>query len=477
MAGIVSYGAYIPMFRMKRQVLSQVWGKEAGKGERAIANADEDSITMAVEAVVDCLTDFDRRAVDGLYLASTTFPYKDKQGASIVRAAADLRADCSTMDFGTSLRGASNALSAALNAVKAGEAKQVIATASECRIPAPNSEFEPITGDGAAAFLIGDKDVAVSVDGSYSLSSEFIDIWRKSNDTYAWAWEDRFIKDEGLLKILPQAVKGLMKKYEVQPKDFTRAVFYAPDTRTQAAMAKEMGLNAKTQVPASVLFDSVGDTGAAFAAMMLVEALEEAKPGDKILFATYGDGADAYILTVKEQIEKVRNRRGIKNHLASKMDMANYGVYLQMRNMMEWQPNLRPPRRSPLTFVWRDHEMFYALMGQKCNKCGNIQYPKQRYCMYCEAKDDFSPIRLSDKKGKLFTYSIDERAREIILPLVRAVIDLEGGGRYYSSLTDRDPDKIDVGIDLEMTFRLVFDGTREGSGFRNYMWKARPVRC
>ena len=56
MVGIVSFGAYIPMFRMSREVLGQVWGKSAGRGEKAIANADEDSITMAVEAVVDSLT-------------------------------------------------------------------------------------------------------------------------------------------------------------------------------------------------------------------------------------------------------------------------------------------------------------------------------------------------------------------------------------------------------------------------------------
>jgi hydroxymethylglutaryl-CoA synthase len=206
-------------------------------------------------------------------------------------------------------------------------------------------------------------------------------------------------------------------------------------------------------------------------------ALEEANPGDKILFANYGDGADAYILQVQEQIKNVRNRRGMKRHLASKTPLNNYGIYLQMRDMMEWAPSVRPTRRSPFTFVWRERKAFYSGYGQKCKNCGNIQYPRQRACMYCQVQDDFEPIRLSDKTGKLFTYSIDERAREIILPLVRGVIDLDGGGRYYSSLTDRDPSKIEVGMDMELAFRLVFDGNKEGSGFRNYMWKARPVRC
>jgi len=476
MVGIVSYGAYIPMFRMSRDVLGSVWGKSVGRGERAIANADEDSITMAVEAVVDCLTGIDRQTVDGIYFASVSAPYKEKQSASIVRAAADFRENVDSADFTNSIRSCTSAMNAAVNAIKAGVAKRVAVVASDSRIPAPNSEFEPILGDGAAAFLLGDSDVAVSIEGSYTMSSEFHDIWRKESDRYHWAWEDRFIREEGFEKMIPQAVAALMKKYNVTTKDFAKAVFNAPDARSHAQIARNIGLDAKTQV-VNPLFDAVGDTGCAFAPMTLVQALEEAKPGDKILFANYGDGTDAYILQVQKQIENVRNRRGIKRHLASKMPLNNYGVYLQMRDMMEWSPSLRPTRRSAFTFVWRDRKMFYACYGQKCKTCGHIQFPKQRSCMYCQTQDNFEPVRLSDKKGKLFTYSIDERAREIMLPLVRAVIDLEGGGRYYSSLTDRDPSKIDVGMDMELTFRLVFDGKKEGSGFRNYMWKARPVRC
>lgn len=476
MVGIVSYGAYIPMFRMSRDVLGSVWGKSAGRGEKAVANADEDSITMAVEAVVDSLTGIDRKTIDGMYFASVSAPYKEKQSASIVRAAADLPEGIDSADFGNSIRSGTSAFNAALNAVKAGAAKKVAVAVADCRLPAPNSELEPLFGDGAAAFILGDSDVAVSVEGHYAVSSEFHDTWLKANDTYHWAWEDRFIKDEGWEKILPQAIKELMKKYNVGPKDFTKAVFNGADSRSHGAVASKVGLDAKTQV-VTPLYDAVGDTGSASAPMTLVQALEDAKPGDKILFANYGDGVDAYILQVQPQIEKVRNRRGIKKHLASKAPLANYGVYLQMRDMMEWAPSVRPTRRSAFTFVWRDHKGFYSGYGLKCKSCGNIQYPRQRFCMYCQTQDNFEPVRLSDKKGKLVTYSIDERAREIILPLVRAVIDFEGGGRYYSSLTDRDPAKIDVGIDMELTFRLVFDGNKEGSGFRNYMWKGRPVRC
>jgi hydroxymethylglutaryl-CoA synthase len=219
MIGIVSYGAYIPMFRMSREVLAQVWGKSAGRGERAVANVDEDSITMAVEALVDALTRIDRQSIDGLYFASVSAPYREKQSASIVKAAVDLRDDMESTDFANSIRAGTSALNAALNAIKAGAAKRTAVVASDCRLAAPNSDFEPVFGDGAAAFVLGDSDVAVSIEGSYTLSSEFLDTWLKAKDKYHWTWEDRFIKDEGWEKILPQAIEGLMKKYNFGPKD------------------------------------------------------------------------------------------------------------------------------------------------------------------------------------------------------------------------------------------------------------------
>jgi uncharacterized OB-fold protein len=97
--------------------------------------------------------------------------------------------------------------------------------------------------------------------------------------------------------------------------------------------------------------------------------------------------------------------------------------------------------------------------------------------MYCQTRGNFEDYRLSDKKGNLFTYSMDERAMEIVLPKVISIVDFEGGGRFYCSLTDRDTEKVEVGMPVELTFRMFLDGKEEGSGFRNYMWRARPIRC
>ena len=116
MAGIASYGAYIPLYRMSRPEIQKAWDSMMPiPGEKAVASYDEDSITMAVAAAIDCLNGIDRQLIDRLYFASTTSPYKEKQAASIVAGALGLNKDTLTMDFGGSLRSGTNAIRAAVD--------------------------------------------------------------------------------------------------------------------------------------------------------------------------------------------------------------------------------------------------------------------------------------------------------------------------------------------------------------------------
>jgi hydroxymethylglutaryl-CoA synthase len=471
MAGIVSYGAYIPIYRLSRAILGQVWGG-GGKGEKAIANWDEDSITMAVEAGMDCLQGIERQSVDALYFASTTPPFKEKQSASIIAAGLDLREDIIAADFGNSLRSGTIALRAALDAVKAGSAKQVLVIVSDCRPPAPNSAFEPLFGDGAAAFLIGADGVVAEIAASYYLTSEFIDIWRLECDLLPRTWEERFTLDEGYEPHMKKAVAALLKANGATAKDFSKAAFYAPNARSHGAMARSLGLDAKTQVQ-DPLFDSVGNTGAAFALMTLVGALEEAKPGDQILLGNYGDGADAHIIKVAPGIEKLKDRRGIKKHLESKVMLENYGKYLKFKNLIQFEETPMTRTRTSLPAMWRDRNWQYRCHGHKCNSCGKVQFPFQKRCMYCQAEEKFlEEVPLSDRKGVLFTYSMDERAAVVDPPNVLAAVNLNGGGRIFSQMTDRDVNNIKVGMPMELTFRKIHDAL----GVHNYSWKCRPAR-
>jgi len=471
-AGIESYGAYVPIYRLSLETLAQVWGGRIKQGEKAIANWDEDSITMAVEAGIDCLAGIDRETVDGLYIASTSLPYNEKQSASIVAKALDLRSDVLTGDFTNSLRSGTVALRAALDAVNAGSAKRFLVISTDCRVPNPDSNFEKLLGDGAAALLVGSSNVIAEIEGSHTITSEFMDIWRRDGDRNVQFWEDRFIIQHGYIDHMRAVAKGLFEKTGLAAKDFAKAAYSVWwDKRRHAEAAGHMGFAPESLQ--DTLSTSVGNTGTAHAMMTLVGALEEAKTGDKIFFANYGDGADAFALRVTDALGKLPERRGIRKHVESKLPIPSYGKYLHFRNLMQWQTVREFPPYSSPPATWRGRQWIWSMRGHKCRQCGTIQVPVKRVCTWCQAKDDFEEVPLADKKATLFSYSIDSMATfNPDLPNVLAIVDFEGGGRLATTMTDRDLDDIQPNMPVELTFRKI----SEAKGVTNYFWKCRPIR-
>ena len=458
MAGITSYGAYIPFYRLGKETAG--WGIPI---EKPVANFDEDSITMAVAAGMDCISNGDREAVDSLTFATTTSPYIEKQGAAMVAAAVDLRRDIVTNDVTNSLRAGTQALRSALDAVKAGSAKQAMITVADCRTGIPGSEFDQNSGDGAAALLIGNEGVIANIIDSYTVSDEVLDNWRAEGDAAVRTWEDRFVLQTGYLSVMPEAIKGLLNKVNLDIKDIDKAVLYGPNSRRHVEMARQLGLDAgKVQEP---LFGQMGNTGAAYSLMLLIATLEEAKPGQKILVASYGDGADAFLLETTDQISRFNGKRGIKDSLEKKRIRKSVGVRGGTLKGLEGGPPSASAR-------WRARESIDRLHGAKCLSCGLIQYPQQRICSRCHTKDQWETVRLSDKPGKIFTFSLDYLVGGMDVPLAITIINFEGGGRGMFTMTDREVEDVQCEKPVEMTFRKL----RSSGGVHNYFWKAMPKR-
>ena len=137
MAGICSFGGYIPRYRLNRGVIYQAMGwmnpaniANAG-GEKAVANFDEDAITMAVAAGLNALKGFDRSAIEGVYMASTSMPYKERLNTGIVSTALGLDDHIRTADFSGGLKSGTTALLAALDAVAAKSLKNIVASGQD----------------------------------------------------------------------------------------------------------------------------------------------------------------------------------------------------------------------------------------------------------------------------------------------------------------------------------------------------------
>jgi 3-hydroxy-3-methylglutaryl CoA synthase len=469
MVGITSFGIHVPAYRLTREEISRAWKTRSLGGERAVAGPDEDSLTMAVGAILDCMK-HSHQEVDGLFFASTTSPYHEKQAAAIMAAAVDLPERTRTVDFADSLRSGTIALSSALDAVKSGSAENIIIAASDSRMGAGKSQFELSFGDGAAAIAVGRSDVVASIEGSYSLFSELLDLWRLEGSTFVQAWEERFIVNEGYMNVMQKTVHGVMEKYQLTPEKFAKAVLYGPDGRSHANLAKRLGFNLQTQVQ-DPLLQEIGNAGTASLPMMLVGALCDARPGDRLLVANYGDGGDAFILRVTENIEKLKGTQNIRKRLAKK-SYIDYEKYLNWRDLVPSEEPRRPNARpSSVTCLWRERRSVLSLYGGKCNQCGAVQYPPQRICAHCLAKDDSRGYKLSDKKGEIFTYAVDFLTSRKDPPAIIGVVDFEGGGRLMCEVTECELPEVKIGLPVEMCLRKL----SRKANFHNYLWKARPA--
>ena len=472
MAGIISIGAYTPMYRLSLEEVSKFWRARSASGEKAVAGYDEDSITMAVAAALDCLKGYGGQP-QGLYFATTTSPYREKQGAAVIASAVDLKKDCLTADFTNSLRAGTIAIRSAADAVRSGSAQSVLIAASDCRLGGPQGRNEQLLGDGAAAVVIGSDQTIADIEATYSLFSDFTDYWRNSGDDFVQSAEGRFVDINGYTPVMTETISGLMKQNSLSPSDFSRVVFYATDMKAHGDLARRLGFEkAQIQDP---LLSLVGNTGSAAAILMLAAALEGAKPGDRILFAGYGDGCDAFVLRATKNIERMATGTRMQDRIGRKVPL-DYGKYLNWKNLVPIEGMNLPARSEPsLATRWRDRRSVRALYGVRCNKCGTPQlHPigqAIRVCNTCQSKDDFEEYKFSDKKGKLFSYAIDQLQPTKNPPGVNGVVDFDEGGRLICELTDCDPATVKIGMPVEMTYRKML----QGEGILNYFWKAKPV--
>jgi hydroxymethylglutaryl-CoA synthase len=471
MLGIKSYGVYFPYYRLKRGDIGQFWASYQLPGEKAVANFDEDTLTMAVEASRSCLREENAKDLAALFVASTTLPYAEKQNAALAAAVLDLPDNAFTLDVGGTLRSGTNAVALAMNCVKALGPSKVLVCASDMRLGMPNGSRELEFGDGAAAMLIGEGDVLASIDASYSMYNELYDVYRPANQRFVRSWEDRFVREAGYTRVVPMAVKQALASFGLTPADFAKAVFSAPNPTYLAAAAKLAGFDPKTQC-SDPLWASLGYLGSAHSLALLAATLDQSSPGDRLLWVNYGDGCDVMALTVTKAIEDYKQKQTVMRMMNSK-GYTTYQRYLRWRELVHPEPPMRPktePASAPA--LHRDRLSGLALYGSKCKKCGTVQYPIQRICMECRAKDDYDLYPFADKHGRITTFSHDNLAVSLDPPTTLAAVDFDGGGRMMLDLTDRDPSAVSINMPVEMTFRKF----RFTEGVQVYWWKSRPVR-
>src|SRR5262245_42986264 len=158
MSGIVSYGVYIPYYRLDRKAIGDAQGVPAGKGTRAVASHDEDATSMGVEAGRAALRGAPGTAPAGVYFATADPGYLDKTNATSIHAALGLPSSSAAYDMAGSVRSGAGALRAALDA-----GRPTLAVLSDIRTGLPAGGDEREGGDAAAALLCAPDSPAARV--------------------------------------------------------------------------------------------------------------------------------------------------------------------------------------------------------------------------------------------------------------------------------------------------------------------------
>ena len=481
MVGIVSYGGYIPRLRLNRMSVYQSMGWFApatvmvAQGERSFCNFDEDALTMAVAASRDCLKGIDKGAVDAMYLASTTLPFSDRSNAGVVKTALNLGDNMVAQDFTSCLKAGTSSLITAMAAVESGQNQSVLVTATDKRETKTAYFYEMWFGDGAASLLVGKENVIAQFLGSYSVSHDFVDHYRGSLNKFDYMWEERWVRDQGYSKIVPEAINGLFEKLSISMDDVDKLVFPCFFKAEHRKIAAKLGATPEKVV--DNMHEECGETGAAHPFVMLLSALENAEPGERILLAGFGQGCDAMYFEVTDEIKNLPSRTGINGSLKNKKIVDNHAKFLKFRDLIQTEMGIRAeaPTQTAMTTLWRKRKMILGLMGGKCTKCGTPQFPKMDICVNpnCLAVKSQEEYEFADVPAKVKTYTGDLLAVSVDPPAIYGMVQFEGGGRFMADFTDCELDEVYVGQPVSMSFRRRYhDKVR---GFSGYFWKAVPT--
>jgi uncharacterized OB-fold protein len=318
----------------------------------------------------------------------------------------------------------------------------------------------------------------VDILGMHTTTVDFIDHFRGAGEDFDYTWEQRWIRDEGLAKIVPPAIEKALEKANVTASDINHFVMPSTIGRAVAGIAKQVGI-----APEAIrdnLHGTCGETGAAHPLVMLLHTLEtEAKPGDKLLLVGFGQGCDVLVLQATEALAAFKPARGIVASLADRQEETNYQKYLAFNDLITLEKGMRAEAndyKTALSVTYRKKDMLTGLVGGKCTQCGTLQFPRTEMCVnpQCKATHAQEPHPFREEGAKILTWSADYLTYTADPPSHYGMITFNNGGRFMTDFTDVNLGEIEVGMDVKMMFRIKsIDSIR---GFVRYFWKAVPVR-
>ncbi|MEV6768453.1 OB-fold domain-containing protein [Nocardia sp. NPDC051030] len=477
--GIAAYGTYLPAHRLSLAEIGATLGTNAGKGTRVVASFDEDSTTMGVVAAARALAvsgsepsgtpphpdptvpidgaklpPSARRHPSAVYFATTSPAYADKTNATAIHAALDLPESVFVADLAGSAR-------SGIAALRAAARSSGLAILADVRVGRPGSADERGGGDGAAAFLFGGDPIAEIIAES-SCTAEFLDRWRDPASVTGSQWEERFGVEQ-YQPLIDRAVAAALAQAGIAEAD--HVVLISPNSAVAKRAAHQVTgkLSTRTSV--------IGHAGAADVGVALAAVLDIAEPGETVFVMSAADGCDAFVLRTTDRIVEGRQSIPVSAQLAAGHPVS-YATYLGWRGILDREPPRRPePDRVAAPPSARAARWKFSFTGSRCTACRLVHLPPARVCKRCGSRDSMTDVSMAHRQATVATFTVDRLAFSLAPPVVEAVVDFAGGGRYTLEVADGAADRLAVGSRVETTFRRL----HSAGGVHNYFWKARLI--
>jgi len=329
MTGIISYGAYIPKFRIKPSQIAHAWGKSAdevekslGIFEKAVASFDEDAITLSIEAAYRALINgqIGPSNIGAITIGSESHPYAVKPSSTVVAVILGMGTDYLAADLEFACKAGTAGIQLLSGLVAQGKSKFCLAIGSDVAQAKPADVLEYSAGSAAAAFILGKQNTIADILDFTSFSSDTPDFWRKDSEKFP-SHAGRFTGEPAYFAHVLNASELMFKKVKMQPSDFDFCVFHMPNAKFPKEAAKRLGFT-DTQLRPGFVVPEIGNPYSASSMVGLCAVLDIAKPGDKIFMCSYGSGAgsDCFVFEVTKEIlnHQKRNKDTVKKQIQSK---------------------------------------------------------------------------------------------------------------------------------------------------------------
>lgn len=348
--GIVSYGTYVPRYRITPEEIGKVWGADGiamGKNlnihAKSVPAPDEDTITISTEALRVAI---DRRGIDprdfgALYVGSESHPYAVKPTATVVAQAVGASVDITAADFEFACKAGTAAIQACMGMVSSGMIRYGVAIGSDTSQGAPGDALEYSASAGGAALIIGSDNLIARIDGTASYTTDTPDFWRREGQRYP-SHSGRFTGEPAFFRHVTECAKRIQGKMGTKPEDYTHVVFHQPNGKFPQRAGKLLGFT-EEQMRWGLVTPWIGNTYSGAALIGLANVLDHARPGERILVVGYGSGAgsDAFDLTVTEGIDSIDRSIGTPVEHA-----LHHGVPLDYATYAKFRGKIRLPGES-----------------------------------------------------------------------------------------------------------------------------------